>query len=217
MAVSNTAVLAPRASIATVLFNPFYYLAGGAALALGIGVIVLTGVIGSFGNAHVDGVLDFHVGRPAAFWVYVAEGLVSWLVLALPLYFLGRYLSRSQSVRAVDVFGTLALARVPYLVAALVSLLPPVQANIAELSAAVRTGTAFQLTDLFDRGEMAVYVAMAAFSTLMLAWMVALMYRAYAYSCNLKGTRAVVGFVIVIIVAEIASKVLIGLMIGRVI
>jgi hypothetical protein len=120
-------------------------------------------------------------------------------------------------VRAVDVLGTLALARVPYLVATLVSLLPPVQSNIAKLGAAIRSGTPFQLPEIFDSGEMAVHVAMAAFSFLMLAWMIALMYRAYAYSCNLKGTRAVVSFVLVVIVAEILSKIAISLMIGQVI
>jgi len=41
---------------------------------------------------------------------------------------------------------------------------------------------------------------------LMLVWMVALMYRAYATSCNLKGARAIVSFIAVIIIAEFLAR-----------
>ena len=91
MAASNTVIPASRVSVATVLFNPFYYVAGGAALGFGLLAIVLTALIGSFGNAHVDGVLDFHVGRPAPLWMYFGEGIIDWLALAVPLYIAGRF------------------------------------------------------------------------------------------------------------------------------
>lgn len=217
MAASNTAVPASRISLGTALFNPFYYVAGAAALGLGLLVLLFTGLIGSVTSVHVDGVLDFHVGRPAPFWVYLAEGPIDWLALAVPLYIFGRVLSRSRGVRAIDVFGTQALARTPYLVAALVTLLPPVQATIAKLQEAVRPGQRLELAAVLDGGQLAVHTAMAAFSVLMFAWMVALMYRAYASSCNLNGARAIASFVVALIVGEIISKVAIGFMIGRVI
>jgi hypothetical protein len=40
----------------------------------------------------------------------------------------------------------------------------------------------------------------------LLCWMVALMYRAFSISCNVKGARAVITFVISLLVAEIVSK-----------
>jgi hypothetical protein len=42
--------------------------------------------------------------------------------------------------------------------------------------------------------------------------MVALMYRAYAYSCNLKGARAIASFIVVLIVAEFLSKIGVGML-----
>jgi len=44
---------------------------------------------------------------------------------------------------------------------------------------------------------------------LMIIWMVALMYKAYAVSCNVKGAKAIITFIISLILAEIVSKVLI--------
>jgi hypothetical protein len=40
----------------------------------------------------------------------------------------------------------------------------------------------------------------------MIIWTVALMYRAYAVSCNIKGVKAVVTFIVSLIGAEALSK-----------
>lgn len=36
--------------------------------------------------------------------------------------------------------------------------------------------------------------------------MIALMYRSYAYACDLKGARAIVSFIVVLIIAEVISR-----------
>ena len=41
---------------------------------------------------------------------------------------------------------------------------------------------------------------------LMAVWMVALMYRAYAVSCNIKGAKAIITFIVSLIGAEVLSK-----------
>jgi len=209
---------APRVPIVTALMNPFYYLAGGPALGIGLALILLSALLGFFGNTHFDGVLDSHTGRAAPLWVFLAEGLVDWLVLALPLYLAGRLLSRSQGLRAVDVFGTQALARAPYLLVALATLLPGYQRTVARVIE--------NLPRIFDRsgapptpliehgGDFAVFLVVTVFGVLMLVWMVALMYRSYALSCNIKGARAVVSFIVSILIAEVLSKLAVGSLIG---
>jgi hypothetical protein len=219
MAMSDTHPIdaAPRVSVVTALFNPVHYLAGGAALGLGVALILLTAVIGYFGNAHVDGVLDFHVGRPAPLWLFLAEGAVNWLVLAVLLYAAGRLLSRSHHLRAIDVFGTQALARAPYLLAVLASLLPGFQRRNAAMIENLRRalGQNGAPSDVAPPGaesgpDLIVYLGVTIFGVLMLAWMVALMYRAYVSSCNLKGMRAIASFIGAVIFAEILSKLIIG-------
>jgi hypothetical protein len=117
-------------------------------------------------------------------------------------------------VRAVDVFGTQAIARLPYLLASLATLTPGFQRHLVvlldrvqrirdgESAASVALSAAGQPADI----DLFVYLAVVLFNLLMLAWMIALMYRAYAYTCNLKGARAIASFIVVLIVAEVLSK-----------
>ena len=54
-----------------------------------------------------------------------------------------------------------------------------------------------------------IFVIAVIIALLMTIWMVALMYKAYAVSCNLKGAKAIVTFIVSLILAEAVSKVLI--------
>jgi hypothetical protein len=204
-------------SVPTLLFNPFHYLAGGPALGLGLAAIVVAGLICALGQTHFDGVLDLHsnlglqTGRThCPLWVYLAEGLIDWLALGVPLLIAGKLLSRSRGLRALDVFGTQALARAPFLISALVVLLPgfrrSVTAMVTTMNPAALTGN---LPDF-----LAFLIALIVV-ILMTVWAVALMYRAYAVSCNIKGARAVVSFIIVLLAGEALSKIAIGLLLSR--
>jgi hypothetical protein len=142
--------------------------------------------------------------------------------LALPLYLAGRLLSRSRGLRALDVFGTQALARAPYLLAALATLLPGYQRTNHTLLQILpqlvmsQNGTSSAMEVLAKNpADFAVFLAVVLFGLLMLIWMVALMVRAYAFSCNLKGPRAVVSFIVVLLIGEVISKIIIGLLTGR--
>lgn len=203
--------------VSTILFNPSYYLAGGASLLIGIAVLLLSGLVGWLAHTHFDGVLDIHTGREAPLWIHLGEGLVDWVAMGLLLYIAGRVLSASK-VRAVDVFGTQAIARFPYLVAAVATLTPAFQrqgAAMVDMAERVRGGesaTAVAMSSMGQQvpGDLLVFLAIVVFNLLMLVWMVALMYRAYACTCNLKGARAIVSFIVVLIVAEILSKIGVG-------
>jgi hypothetical protein len=108
------------------LFNPFQFIAGGKALFIGVVVILVTSVLGSFSNTHFDGVLDVHTGLAVPMWFFIAEGLLNWLSLAVVLALFGLLLRRF-SFRIIDVFGTQALARWPHIITALVALAPGYQ------------------------------------------------------------------------------------------
>ena len=194
----------PKKSVFTWLFNPFMYLAGGRSLLIGLAGIGAIGLIGSFSRTHFDGVLDVHSGIWRPLWVFVAEGYIDWISLAVPLYLAGKVLSAS-CIRAVDVFGTQALARLPTLVSVLLALLPPYQ----RMTEKVMSGgvTSFEALRAEPLALAVVVVAMIGI-VLVLIWTVALMYRAYSVSCNMKGGRAIGSFIVVVLLAEITSKVL---------
>lgn len=171
------------------LFNPFIYVAGWQALSLGLILMALTAVIAFFSQTHFDGAIDLHVGAVTKSWFYLFEPLNAWLSTALVLFCFGNFLSKSK-IRFVDVAGTLALARAPMLIAAIIGFVPIYhrQPSEKDLAAIAILG-----------------IVMLLFSV----WMIALSYNAFTVSCNLKGSKASWGFVAALIVTEVVSKVVI--------
>jgi len=184
------------------LFNPFRFIAGFKALLLGLAIILISALVGSFSNTHFDGVWDAHTGFQAPLWCFFAEGLINWVCMVVPLFFFGLIVSRS-SFRTIDVFGTQALARWPYLITSVVMLPDANQrVGIYLMSKFTQTAPAVAIgsTDVF------VFVFAIILVILMLIWMVALMYRAYVVSCNIKGAGAVITFIVSLTGAEVLSK-----------
>jgi hypothetical protein len=193
----------PRPRIAEWLFNPFKYLAGVQALGIGLAAILLAGFLGSLSNSHFDGVLDFHTGAAFPLRVLLLEGIVDWLALALVLALVGKAVSRT-AFRAVDLFGTQAMARWPTLFIVVVALLPGYQRATLTLTQQLMTSPGamphFAPADLAAFG-LAIVVILAA-----MVWMVTLMYRSYSLCCNVRGVKGAWTFVIGLLAAETVSK-----------
>ncbi|MES2681565.1 MAG: hypothetical protein V4635_16840 [Bacteroidota bacterium] len=188
------------------LFNPFEMLAGWTSLVVGVFVIFITAVIAFYSNTRFDGVLDLHLTTATSFTGNLTEGFINWLSLSLFVYLAGLFFSRS-SIKIIDVIGTQAIARFPFMFAAIFSffffnnnVLHYFEYTFLKIGKPVQIST----SDIF-------MFSMGTISTvLMLVWMIALMYRAYSVSCNIKGTKAVLSFVACVIFAEILSKILIS-------
>ncbi len=202
---TNSAVVPGEMNVARWLFNPFIRIAGGQALAIGLTVIVASGLVAAAGGVHFDGLLDFHPGYRVSFWVPVVEGLVNWSVISV-LLVLVSLLVAPRTVRLVDIAGTQALARAPLLLAALACVPAPVRDANAEAVAAVVDGRMVTPT-------VATLVAGLLAGTCAI-WMVWLMWKAFSVSCNQRGGRAVAIFVAAIIAGETATKFLLAGLLG---
>ena len=66
---------------------------------------------------------SFWTGPNPAWWCYLAEHLIVWLIPALLFYLGGLFLSHSR-IRVIDVLGTVLFAQLPLLGMNLISLLP---------------------------------------------------------------------------------------------
>ncbi len=184
------------------LFNPFKFVAGYYALFFGLVIILISGFVCRLGYTHFDGVLDVHKGLSAPLWLFLSEGLINWLSMAVPLFFFGLIISPS-SFRMIDVVGTQALARWPYLITAVI-MLP--EANLrAGMYLASKVKYGFTTTTI-NYTDMLIFVPTVIIIILMIVWTVVLMYRAYSVSCNVKGTKAIITFIVALISAEVFSK-----------
>ena len=180
------------------LFNPFHFLAGGQALGWGVACIVLTAWVGGAFDYRYTGVLSFQLSTPTPIWLAITQGLAAWAIPSALLYFGGRQLSRSQ-VRFIDVFGTQALARAPGLIIALIVVSPPFR----DLTSALIS----QGTPDFSVAQLTALTAAGTVMLLLLIWIVLLMYRGFAVSCNVAGGWAIALFIAAIAVGEVATGV----------
>ncbi|RYE20333.1 MAG: hypothetical protein EOP42_27635 [Sphingobacteriaceae bacterium] len=163
------------------------YVAGWQALSFGLLLMAITTVTAFFSHTNFDGAIDVHFNPNFPFWFHVFEQLNAWLSTVIVFFIIGILLSKSN-IRLIDVAGTLALARAPMLFAALIGFVPALH----------------QLPTPDHLFAIAVWGLLAAIVSI---WTIALMYNAFIISCNLKSNKAIVGFIISIVLAEIVSKI----------
>lgn len=183
------------------LFDPFRCLSRAVALVLGIAAIFIAAALCSLASVHFNGVLNAeyysHISPP---WLYIAEGLVAWGSMVISLQFFGAIVA-PERFRFFDLVGTQALARWPYVLVALVALLPGVaeamRRNVTDLGAAAPTAA-----------HLPAVVAAVVVSFAVVVWSIVLMYRGYVLSTGVQGRKAVISFGIALLVAEIVSKVI---------
>jgi hypothetical protein len=200
-------------SIVTPLFNPFVRVAGLCSLSLGLGIILATGWTGSWSGAHFDGVLDTHLGGQVPLWMFMAEGVIDWLSLALVLLGAGRMISHT-AFRAIDLIGTQALARWPMILVTFATLAPGFRRYSNELVQSLKSLAEDPPRFTLPPGgiDAVTFVFVTVVMLICAVWMVALMWKSFAHCCNVRGGRAVGAFVVSILVAEVISKILIGQM-----
>lgn len=196
--------------LSQILFHPFLRLAGSPALLLGLAAITLTGLIGAGQGLHFDGVLDTHTGKSGPWWLFVSEGLINWISLAVLLLLAGRIISKT-AFRSIDLLGTQALARWPTVLTALACLAPGFHRFSKALAKSIIGLKPGQVPQLPPAGPDAVVFGLVTlFMLACTVWMVALMWRSFSHCCNVRGGKAVGTFVISLLLAEVLSKVLIG-------
>lgn len=184
------------------MFNPFVRIAGIRSLILGLAGIVAAGLIAAGAGIRFDGLLDVHAGYEVALWVPVVEGMVNWAVFTLILVVAALLFSKS-AVRLIDVAGTQALARMPLLLVAAICGLPWIREAFDELALSAIGG---QMAGIPWMGV----VAGAVVTLAGIVWMVALMWKAFSVSCNMKGGRAIALFVLAVLIGEVVTVLLRG-------
>lgn len=183
------------------LNNPFKYIAGGLSLFIGLAVLIATALIGYLSHTHFPDLISVKVGTNFPVWYYLIQSLINWFVFSLLLWLTAIIASKS-SVRAIDIFGTQALARSPYLLASLTgfSKAPELYGKYM-LWKNLQIGDPVEITTLTS----VTAVIFIILTIILTVWMVTLMYNAFRVSSNLKGTKLNLIFVAVFIVSAIST------------
>jgi hypothetical protein len=183
------------------LLNPFTRIAGIKSLLAGIIIISATAFIGYTNNTHFPDIISIKTCPELPVWYFILQSFSNWFVFSALLY-LCAVVASSSSIRIVDIFGTQALARFPYLLA-----------SLAGYSDSVNKFGNYILWTTLQKGEpislstvnFVVAISIILLSFLLTIWMVTLMYNAFKVSANLKGPKAIVIFIVVFIISMVIA------------
>lgn len=185
------------------MVNPFIRIAGMKALIWGLAGMLLSTWMSWMSGYHYHGLLHFGPAPNPAWWCYLVEHLIVWLVPAA-LFYLGGLLWSPSRIRAVDVWGTVLFAQLPLLGMNAVNMLSAMQALIQmDMNMPVEAlmknpdvilGMIFSLVGL-------------PFLIITLIWM----FKAVKVSCNLKGAHLWITALVGIIGGDILCRILISL------
>jgi hypothetical protein len=183
------------------LINPFVYIAGTRSLLWGIKIILITSVFGYFLNIHFPDVISVKIGPDFPFLYHIIQSFSNWIILSVILYLISIFFSKSK-IRIIDVLGTQALARFPYLIAPFTGIpkSPQVFSQYI-LYEYLGTGDPIAITTQ----DIIVTIIIILFTIFLTIWMIALMYNAFKVSTNMKGSKSVIIFIVGLVVSIVIT------------
>ena len=184
------------------IVNPFIRIAGGQALIWGFLGLIVSTLLCWISGYHYHGLLHFGPAPNPAWWCYLAEHLIVWLIPALLFYLVGLFLSHSRN-RVIDVLGTVLFAQLPLLGMNLISLLPAMR-MMSQMN--MNMSPEEMLAQPYFILAMILTLLGLPFLILTLIWM----FNALKVSCNLKQWKLWTVALIGIIGGDVLCRFLIG-------
>ena len=184
------------------IVNPFIRIAGGQALIWGFLGLIVSTLLCWISGYHYHGLLHFGPAPNPAWWCYLAEHLIVWLIPALLFYLGGLFLSHSR-IRVIDVLGTVLFAQLPLLGMNLISLLPAMR-MMSQMN--MNMSPEEMLAQPYFILAMILTLLGLPFLILTLIWM----FNALKVSCNLKQWKLWTVALIGIIGGDVLCRFLIG-------
>ncbi|MEE4638737.1 MAG: hypothetical protein V2J42_08375 [Wenzhouxiangella sp.] len=176
----------------------------------------LTAFLAAINGLQTDGVLSLHFTAGADPLRLIGQGLINWLVLALCLLVLGRWLAPTRFA-TIDLLGAQAAARWPLLLSVLYLSFPPAGERIRQLTAGLVKVMPSQpgqvMADAAYMADAFILTALGLPLLVFLVWMVWLMFHGFSATTGLTGPRAVFAFAGGLILAQILSQTMTSLLI----
>jgi len=185
----------------TLLLKPFERYSEWRLLVVGLLAFAVGTVLSKLFNTHFDGVLDAHFSNTISWSETILNNSVNVVSLTLVLFAVGKIIN--HKTRLVDLFATVLIARIPFY--------PLVFCNVG--NKAFKSGDEIVQATLHQTSvstsAIVMLVIMVLITLALIVWSVSLLYNGYKTAVNGKGAKAIVLFIVGIVVAEIVSKIVI--------
>lgn len=186
------------------LVNPFIWIAGMKALIWGLAGMLISTWMSWMSGYHYHGLLHFGPAPNPAWWCYLAEHLIIWLIPVILFYLGGLIFTRSR-IRVIDVLGTVLFAQLPLLVMNVINMLPAMRV-MNQMDENMSVDAMMSQPD-FVLAMILSFVGLP-FLIITLVWM----FNAAKVSCNLKGWKLWVTALVGIIGGDVLCRIVIGWM-----
>jgi len=177
------------------MVNPFTRIAGWQAFGLGLVFLVVSGIVGGFGNVVFDGVIDTHLAKQVTMLQSFSYLSLSLLTLVVIMWIAGLLIAKS--FRFIDILGTMTLSKAPFLLLAFAGYF----AKMPDMTEVMKNPMI-----IFNSISMVLFMIL---SIPVLVWSITLMYNALKISCGVSGGKLTIAFIAGILLAETISKLLI--------
>lgn len=177
------------------LFKPFEYYSESKLLIVGAIATILGTYFASLFNARFDGVLDLHFVDSSILGQIALDVVINSITMVTLLFIAGKLIN--GKTRFIDILNTSLVAKIPmYFLVFL---------NINQ-TLAFPTTTDINEIQLFALENIVMIIALAVLSVIAIVWYIALLFNGFKTATNGKGTKLILYFIGVIILAEIISK-----------
>ncbi len=184
------------------LINPFKYIAGTKSLILGVLIIIITSIIGNYSHTHFPDTISIKISPDLSFRYFLVQNLLNWFIVSSLFYITSLIISKS-SIRIVDIFGTQALARFPYLFASIIGFSDSIEAfGEYLLWTLLKQGNPIEISTF----EIISAILLMVFSLLLTIWLITLMFNAFKVSANIKGSKLILTFISILIISLVVSS-----------
>lgn len=192
-----------------IVFNPFEKHSEITLLIFGLTLTILGSFIGYLMKARFDGIIDMHLVENISLIEPFLDNLLNTLSLFVLFFILGK--SINKKTRWVDILSASIIARIPFYILPLFKIggfLEKITERLLEsidlenLNSPPAISISDMLTMLFFAG----------IGIVCLCWFIALFWNGFRVATNTKGTKNIILFVIMLIVAEVISKFLIAIL-----
>lgn len=175
--------------------NPFTRIAGWQAFVSGLAIVILMGVIGTYSHASFNGVLDAHFVQHMTFVHSFSLLTIDLICLVLIMWLTG--LIVSKGFRFVDILGTMTLAKAPFIIFAITGFF------YKAIDPKIIAENPFVIFQSLS------FIVLMILSLFIIIWNITLMYNAFKISCDVKGGKLAISFILALLVSEVVSQILI--------
>lgn len=189
----------------SLLTNPFQKMAGFRALTVGFAVMILMSILGVIAKVYFMGILSclnasviINPKYQLNFTILFLQNLICWSVLSL-LFLIAAKLFQQKRLRTIDFFGTVALARFPYLIIVIIVCIMRIT-HSSLLDVELTKGYQFKFS-----------WALSLFGTVMIIaaiWQIVTYFYALKESSGLSGKKLWISFIAAIVLGEMITNVL---------